>query len=73
MRGWVYFPLCIIGFVKTGFTNMLFTLLQTEMSYSFFEMAAKGGPLMIVLLILSIIAIYIFGKKMVGNTPRRKD
>lgn len=42
---------------------MLFTLLQTEMSYSFFEMAAKGGPLMIVLLILSIIAIYIFGKK----------
>ena len=43
---------------------MLFTLLQTEMSYSFFEMAAKGGPLMIVLLILSIIAIYIFGKKL---------
>ena len=42
---------------------MLFTLLQTEMSYSFFEMAAKGGPLMIVLLILSIIAISIFGKK----------
>ena len=42
---------------------MLFTLLQTEMSYSFFEMAAKGGPLMIVLLILSIIAIYILGKK----------
>lgn len=42
---------------------MLFTLLQTEMSYSFFEMAAKGGPLMIVLLILSIIAIYIFGNK----------
>ena len=52
---------------------MLFTLLQTdiaqavpvqqEMSYSLFEMAAKGGALMWVLLALSIIAIYIFGKK----------
>ena len=52
---------------------MLFTLLQTdiaqaapvqqEMSYSLLEMAAKGGPLMWVLLALSIIAIYIFGKK----------
>ena len=42
---------------------MLFTLLQTEMSYSLFEMAAKGGPLMWVLLLLSIVAIYIFGKK----------
>jgi biopolymer transport protein ExbB len=52
---------------------MLFTLLQTdiaqavpvqqEMSYSLIEMAAKGGPLMWVLLLLSIIAIYIFGKK----------
>ncbi len=52
---------------------MLFDLLQTdlagaaavpqEMSYSLFEMAAKGGSLMWVLLALSIIAIYIFGKK----------
>ena len=52
---------------------MLFTLLQTdiaqavpvqqEMSYSLIEMAAKGGWLMWVLLALSIIAIYIFGKK----------
>ena len=33
------------------------------MSYSLIEMAAKGGWLMIVLLILSIIAIYIFGQK----------
>jgi biopolymer transport protein ExbB len=55
------------------FQNMLFTLLQTdiaqavpvqqEMSYSLIEMAAKGGWLMWVLLALSIIAIYIFGKK----------
>ena len=36
---------------------------QQEMSYSLIEMAAKGGPLMWVLLALSIIAIYIFGKK----------
>ncbi|MCR5547141.1 MAG: MotA/TolQ/ExbB proton channel family protein [Bacteroidales bacterium] len=57
--------------------NMLFTLLQSdiveaaevipqqqEMSYSLIEMAAKGGWLMWVLLALSIIAIYIFGKKL---------
>ena len=34
-----------------------------EQTYSLIEMACKGGPLMIVLLILSILAIYIFGKK----------
>lgn len=52
---------------------MLFNLLQAdiveatpvpqEMSYSLIEMASKGGWLMLVLLALSIIAIYIFGKK----------
>lgn len=36
---------------------------QQEMSYSLISMAAKGGVLMIVLLILSILAIYIFGQK----------
>ena len=36
---------------------------QQEMTYSLISMAAKGGWLMIVLLILSIIALYIFGKK----------
>ena len=36
---------------------------QVEQSYSLIQMAAKGGWLMIVLAILSIIAIYIFGKK----------
>lgn len=36
---------------------------QQQMSYSLIEMATKGGWLMIVLLALSIIAIYIFGKK----------
>lgn len=36
---------------------------QQEMSYSLISMAAKGGWLMLVLLALSIIAIYIFGKK----------
>ncbi len=34
------------------------------MTYSLLEMASKGGWLMIVLLILSFIAIYIFGKKL---------
>ena len=36
---------------------------QQEMSYSLIDMAAKGGVLMIVLLALSIIALFIFGKK----------
>lgn len=36
---------------------------QQEMSYSLIEMASKGGWLMIVLLALSVIALYIFGKK----------
>lgn len=36
---------------------------QEVVSYSLLEMAAKGGWLMLVLLALSIIAIYIFGKK----------
>jgi len=57
---------------------MLFNLLQTDlaeaavevapqqevMSYSLIQMAVKGGWLMLVLLLLSIIAIYIFGKKL---------
>ena len=56
---------------------MLFNLLQAvdttalapaaaasqEMNFSLIEMATKGGWLMIVLLVLSIIAIYIFGNK----------
>jgi biopolymer transport protein ExbB len=36
---------------------------QQAMHFTFLEMAVKGGWLMIVLLILSIIALYIFGKK----------
>ena len=36
---------------------------QQEMSYSLIEMACKGGWLMLVLLLLSVIALYIFGKK----------
>lgn len=36
---------------------------QEEMSFSLIEMAAKGGWLMLVLLVLSLIAIYLFGKK----------
>ncbi len=36
---------------------------QEEVSISLIEMAVKGGWLMIVLLALSIIALYIFGKK----------
>ena len=38
-------------------------LVSQEMNFSLIEMATKGGWLMIVLLILSIMAIYIFGNK----------
>src|SRR5574344_1892998 len=37
--------------------------LQQEMKLSLIDMAVKGGWLMIVLLLLSILAIYIFGSK----------
>ena len=40
------------------------TPVPQEMSISIIDMAIKGGWLMIVLLLLSIIAIYIFGKKL---------
>ena len=54
---------------------MLYNLLQTdivgagavqtqEMSYSLLDLAVKGGWLMLVLLLLSILAIFIFGKKL---------
>ena len=36
---------------------------QQEMKLSLIELASKGGWLMIVLLILSLLAIYIFGNK----------
>ncbi|MBO8444145.1 MAG: MotA/TolQ/ExbB proton channel family protein, partial [Bacteroidetes bacterium] len=36
---------------------------QQEMTLSFFDLFLKGGALMWVLLALSIVAIYIFGKK----------
>lgn len=36
---------------------------QQEMNYSLIEMATKGGWLMLVLLLLSVVALYIFGKK----------
>lgn len=38
-------------------------VIPQEQSFSLIQMASKGGWLMIVLVILSIIAIYIFGKK----------
>ena len=45
---------------------------QQEMSYSMIELAAKGGWLMWFLLLLSLIALYIFGKKwwMIRNASK---
>jgi len=45
---------------------------QEVMNFSLLEMATKGGWIMIVLLILSIIAIYIFGKKIWMITKAQK-
>ena len=39
------------------------TPVQEELSFSLISMAAKGGWLMLVLLALSVVAIYLFGKK----------
>lgn len=46
--------------------------MTTTESISIFEMATKGGWIMIILLILSIIALYIFGKKwwMIANAGK---
>ena len=64
--------------MQFNITTMLFNLLQAaidttalapatpvaqENTFSLIEMAVKGGWLMLVLLILSIVAIYIFGNK----------
>ena len=46
-----------------NYTQTAAAPVQQEMSYSLISMAAKGGWLMIVLLILSVIAVYIFGQK----------
>lgn len=52
----------ILNFLQTD-PVMAFTPQPEELSFSLISMAAKGGWLMIVLLVLSIVAIYIFGKK----------
>ena len=46
---------------------MIFSLLQVEqevVNYSLIKLAVKGGWLMLVLLALSLLALYIFGKKL---------
>ena len=50
----------LVNFLQTGIEALP---QQQEMSESLISMAAKGGWLMIVLLLLSLCAIYIFGKK----------
>lgn len=50
-------------FLQTAVDAVEMTPVQEELSFSLISMAAKGGWLMLVLLALSIIAIYIFGKK----------
>lgn len=61
----------LINLLQTGidslgtaaFEQMAAPVQQQEMTESVISLAMKGGWLMIVLLLLSIIAIYIFGKK----------
>lgn len=58
----------LYNLLQTQMTDTVETIAQAapvreEMTFSFIDLAVKGGPLMILLLILSIIAIYLFGKK----------
>lgn len=46
-----------------AYTAQPATVQQQEMSYSLIDMAMKGGWIMIILLILSLVTIFIFGKK----------
>lgn len=50
-------------FLQTAVDAVEAVPVQEELSFSLISMAAKGGWLMLVLLALSIIAIYLFGKK----------
>ena len=50
-------------FLQTTAETIEAVPVQEELSFFLFCMAAKGGWLMLVLLALSIVAIYIFGKK----------
>jgi len=55
----------LLTFLQTSSETVAATVepLQEELSFSLLDMAAKGGWLMIVLAILSVIAIYIFGER----------
>ena len=53
----------LLTFLQTAVDAVEVAPVQEELSFSLISMAAKGGWLMLVLLALSIIAIYIFGKK----------
>lgn len=53
----------LYSLLQTEISEIAAAPVQQEMSFSLIEMASKGGVLMIVLLVLSIIAIYIFGQK----------
>ena len=50
-------------FLQTTAETIEAVPVQEELSFSLISMSAKGGWLMLVLLALSIVAIYIFGKK----------
>lgn len=53
----------LYSLLQTEISEIAAAPVQQEMSFSLIEMASKGGVLMIALLVLSIIAIYIFGQK----------
>ena len=53
----------LFPFLQTAAEAVEAVPVQEELSFSLISMAAKGGSLMLVLLALSIIAIYLFGKK----------
>lgn len=55
----------LFNLLQAGIADVATAGVQTqEMSYSLLDMAIKGGWLMLVLLALSFVAIFIFGKKL---------
>jgi len=53
----------LLSFLQVAATEATLTQTQEVPSMSLFDMAVKGGPLMLVLFFLSIVAVYIFAER----------
>ncbi|MCL2098300.1 MAG: MotA/TolQ/ExbB proton channel family protein [Bacteroidales bacterium] len=53
----------LLSFLQIAATEGILTQTQEAPPISLFDMAVKGGPLMLVLFLLSIVAVYIFAER----------